>query len=83
MKPLRIRASQRYEKSQILDTQVALLAFEISEIAAQLTKDLSQDTLLAALCKLFLLTAESFRFALDIWIVGFERDLTELRSVEV
>ena len=53
------------------------------KIAAQLTNDLSQETLLAARRKLFQRTAESFLFDLDIWIVGFERDLTELRSVEV
>ena len=53
------------------------------KIAAQLTNDLSQETLLAARRKLFQRTAESFLFDVDIWIVGFERDLTELQSVEV
>ena len=70
-------------KSQNLDTQVALCAFEIAEIAAQLTNDLSHDSLLAAIRKLFQPTAKSFLFDLDIWNVGFERDLTELRSFEV
>ena len=80
--PANLSESAR-RQSQILDTQVALRAFEIAEIVAQLTNDLSHDTLLAALRKLFQPTAESFLFDLNIWIVGFERDLTELRSIEV
>ena len=57
--------------------------FRNCEIAAQLTNDLSQETLLAARRNVFQPTAESFLFDLDIWIVGFQRDLTELRSIEV
>ena len=68
---------------KILNTKVALRAFEIAAIAAQLTSDLSQEPLLAALCGLFLPTGESFLFALDISITGFEQNWTELRSFEV
>ena len=68
---------------KILNTKVALRAFEIAAIAAQLTSDLSQEPFLAALRGLFLPTGESFLFALDILIDGFERDWTELRSFEV
>ena len=62
---------------KILNTRVALRAFEIAAIAAQLTSDLSQEPLLAALRGLFFPTGESFLFALDISITGFERDWTE------
>ena len=68
---------------KILNTKVALRAFEIAAIAAQLTSDLSREPLLAALRGLFLPTGESFLFALDISITGLERDWTELRSFEV
>ena len=61
---------------KIHNTKVALHAFEIAAIAAQLTSDLSQEPLLAALRGLFLPTGESFLFALDISIDGFERDWT-------
>ena len=57
-----------------LNTKVALRAFEIAAIAVQLTSDLSREPLLAALRGLFLLTGESFLFALDISIDGFEQD---------
>ena len=68
---------------KILNTKVSLRAFEIAAITAQITSDLSQEPLLAALRGLFLPTGESFLFALDISITGFERDGTELRSFEV
>ena len=68
---------------KILNTKVTLRAFEIAAIAAQLTSDLSQEPLLAVLRGLFLPTGESFLFALDISITGFEQDWTELRSFEV
>ena len=59
---------------KILNTKVALRAFEIAAIAAQLTSDLSQEPLLIALHGLFLPTGESFLFALDISITEFEQD---------
>ena len=73
---MQIRVNQRDEKSQNLNTKVALRAFEIAAIAAQLTSDLSREPLLAALRGLFLPTGESFLFALDISIDGFELRLS-------
>ena len=78
VKPVQIRVNQRDESLKILNTKVALRAFEIAAIAGQLTSDLSQEPLLAALRGLFLRTGESFLFALE-----FEQDWTELRSFEV
>ena len=63
---------------KIINTKVALRAFEIAAIAAQLTSHLSQEPFLAALRGLFLPTGEGFLFALDISITGFERDGAKL-----
>ena len=74
---MQIWESRSDEKSQILNTQVALHAFDIAEIAAQLTNDVSQEPLLAAL------RDRQLRVFSSTWIFGLDRDLTELQSVEV
>ena len=61
---------------KILNTKVALSAFEIATIVARLTSDLSQEPLLAALRGLFLPTGETFLFVLDTLITGFEIGLS-------
>ena len=71
MKPVQIRVNLRDESLKILNTKVALRGFEIAAIAAQLTSDLSQEPLLAALRGLFLPTGESFSLCpgyFDHWI---------------